>query len=323
MVATGTDASVHPAHDTVPTHRVTFFEDERDLTADLAAAFHAHLSAGGNAIVIATQTHRHALSVVLEGQGLSTRSMERQGRYVALDAATTLAGLLVGGVPDPTLFAQTVGTLVGQMAVPSHPLLAFGAMVSLLWEQDDVAGAIALEDLWNRLASEHTFGLVCGYRRSCLDSPSLRAVNEVCAAHDEIAAPRFYGPGRAHNGAPELSPVFLPVLPAVAAARAFIDDAATSVGLRSMASDLRIVVSELATNAITHTASAFRVSLRVLADVVRVEVHDAGMTYPQLGAAKAEDTQGRGLAVIGQLARDWGFSQHGNDKIPWAELPLR
>src|SRR3954454_9061254 len=126
MVATGTDASVHPGHVTVPTHRVTFFEDERDLTADLAATFRAHLSAGGSAIVIATQTHRHALSVVLEGQGLSTRSMERQGRYVALDAATTLAGLLAGGVPDPTLFAQTVGTLVGQMAVPSRPLLAFG-----------------------------------------------------------------------------------------------------------------------------------------------------------------------------------------------------
>src|SRR3954447_21730060 len=133
VVTTGTAASAHPADGTVPTHRVTFFEDDRDLTADLAAALHPHLSAGGSAIVIATETHRHALSVVLEGQGLSTRSMEREGRYVALDAATTLAGLLVGGVPDPTLFAQTVGTLVRRMAVPSHPLLAFGEMVSLLW----------------------------------------------------------------------------------------------------------------------------------------------------------------------------------------------
>src|SRR3954453_22508190 len=105
MVATGTDASVHPGHVTVPTHRVTFFEDERDLTADLAAAFHAHLSAGGSAIVIATQTPRPALSVAREGRGLSTRSMERQGRYVALDAATTLPGLLDGGLPDATLFA--------------------------------------------------------------------------------------------------------------------------------------------------------------------------------------------------------------------------
>src|SRR3954468_2266294 len=307
----------------VPAHRVTFFDDDRDLVAELAGYFASHVSSGGSAVVIATQSHRHDLSIELEGRGLSTRSMEREGRYVALDAAATLAGLLEGGVPDRLLFAQTVGALVERMVAPDRPLLAFGEMVSLLWEQGDVAGAIALEDLWNRLPTEHSFGLVCGYRRSCLDAPSLRAVNDMCAAHDEIAVPRFYNGGHGHTGAPELSPVFLPVLPAVAAARAFVDHAATAVDLRSMAADLRIVVSELATNAITHTASAFRVSLRVLADVVRVEVHDAGMTYPQLGAAKAEDTQGRGLAIIGQLARDWGFSQHGDDKITWAELPLR
>ena len=90
-----------------------------------------------------------------------------------------------------------------------------------------------------------------------------------------------------------------------------------------MAADLRIVVSELATNAIRHTASAFRVSVRVLQDVVRVEVHDAGMTYPQLGSARLEDIGGRGLAIVGKLARDWGFSQHGDGKMTWAELRLR
>jgi anti-sigma regulatory factor (Ser/Thr protein kinase) len=316
MVTTGTAVSARPVH------RVTFFEDECDLTADLAAYFGEHLSAGGSAIVVATQTHRHALSVALEGRGLSTRSMDREGRYVAIDAATTLAGLLDGGVPDAGLFGQTVGAVVERMAASGRPLLAFGEMVSLLWEQGDVPGAIALEDLWNRLASVHTFGLLCGYDRSCLESPSLRSVNDMCAAHDEVAVPRFYNGRHDHSAAAETSQVFLPVPPAVAAARAFTDHAATGLDLRSMTADLCIVVSELATNAIRHTASAFRVSLRVLEDVVRVEVHDAGVTYPQLGAAKAEDIGGRGLAIIGQLARDWGFSQHGDSKITWAELPL-
>src|SRR4051794_30568705 len=62
----------------VPAHRVTFFDDDRDLVAELAGSFDGHLSAGGTAVVIATQTHRHALSVALEGRGVSTRSMERQ-----------------------------------------------------------------------------------------------------------------------------------------------------------------------------------------------------------------------------------------------------
>jgi len=309
---------------TAPAHRVTFFDEDRDLVADLADYFVSHLSSGGSAIVIATQSHRHDLSVVLEGRGLSTRSMEREGRYVALDAATTLAGLLDGGKPDPAHFARIVGGLVQRLvAVPDQPLLAYGEMVGLLWDRGDVTGAIALEDLWNELASAHSFGLLCGYQRSCLDSASLRAVNDMCAAHDEIEVPRFYAALSASAPSPEMSPAFLPVAAAVAAARVFTDHAAAALGLRSMAGDLRVVVSELATNAIRHTASAFRVSLRLRGDVVRLELHDAGMTYPQLGSARVDDTGGRGLAIVGQLARDWGFSQHGDGKMTWAELPVR
>jgi anti-sigma regulatory factor (Ser/Thr protein kinase) len=307
----------------VPAHRVTFFDDDRDLVAELAGSFDVHLSAGGTAVVIATQTHRHALSVALEGRGVSTRSMERQGRYVAVDAATTLGAILDGGAPAAALFAKTVGGLVERLVASGRPLLAFGEMVGLLWEQGDVGAAIALEDLWNQLASVHTFDLLCAYRRSCLESPSLRAVNDMCAAHDEVAAPRFYGARSDHFISAELSPVFLPVAPAVAAARAFADHAAAALELHSMAADVRIVVSELATNAIRHTASAFQVSVRLLQDVVRVEVHDAGTTYPQLGSARLEDVSGRGLAIVARLARDWGFSHHGDGKMTWAELPLR
>jgi anti-sigma regulatory factor (Ser/Thr protein kinase) len=305
-----------------PVHRVTFYDDDGDLAADLAGHFGAHLSAGGGAIVIASQTHRHALSVAFEGRGLSTRSIERAGRYVAVDAATTLAGFMDGDAPDPDLFTSTVGALVERMAVEGQPLLAFGEMVGLLWEQGNIAAALALEDMWNQLSARHAFGLLCGYQRTCLDTPSLQAVNQMCAAHDEVVVPHFYAARRLDAPSPELSPVFLPIAPAVAAARTFVEHAATGVGLRSMAADLRVVVSELATNAIRHTASAFRVSLQRREDVVRVEVHDAGVTYPQLGAAAPGDTDGRGLAVVGRLARDWGFSRDGDGKVTWAELGL-
>src|SRR5213080_4066606 len=120
MVTSETAAAATPAH------RVTFFDEDRDLVAELADYFVSHLSSGGSAIVIATQSHRHDLSVVLEGRGLSTRSMEREGRYVALDAATTLAGILNGGKPDPKHFAAIVGGLVQRLlAVPDQPLLAY------------------------------------------------------------------------------------------------------------------------------------------------------------------------------------------------------
>src|SRR4051794_21993719 len=107
-----------------PAHQVTFFDEDRDLVADLADYFVSHLSSGGSAIVIATQSHRHDLSVVLEGRGLSTRSMEREGRYVALDAATTLAGPLGGGGAGRPLFAPTVRGPGGRGGGPPPPVVA-------------------------------------------------------------------------------------------------------------------------------------------------------------------------------------------------------
>lgn len=306
----------------VPAHRVTVYDSDEDLVAQVASYFAAHLVAGGSALVLATETHRHALSVALEGHGLSTRSMERAGRYVALDAAATLASFLDEGRPDPTRFTTTVGAVVERMLGSGRPLLAFGEMVGLLWEQGNVAGAMALEKLWNQTAARHSFGLLCGYRSDSLETLSLQDVNDMCGAHDIVLVPRSYTRPSALKGSPELSPVFLPVAPAAAAARAFVAEAALALGLGPMAADLSIVVSELATNAIRHTASAFRVSLRVLEDVVRLEVHDAGMTYPALGAAGVEDLGGRGLAIISQLARDWGFGNHADGKMTWAELRL-
>ena len=306
----------------VPAHRVTVYNSDEDLVAQVASYFAAHLVAGGSAIVIATETHRHALSVALEGHGLSTRSMARAERYVALDAAATLASFLDNGRPDATKFVATVGAVVERMTSSGQSVLAFGEMVGLLWDQGNVAGAMALEEMWNRLAARHGFGLLCGYRADSFETSALQSVNDMCAAHDIVTVPRSYSRPSEFKGSPELSPVFLPVAPAAAAARAFVAEAALRLGLGSMAADLSIVVSELATNAIRHTASAFRVSLRVLDDVVRLEVHDAGMTYPALGAAGLEDLGGRGLAIIGQLARDWGFANSADGKMTWAELRL-
>jgi len=305
-----------------PAHCVTVYDSDEDLVAQVATHFAAHLVAGGGAVVLATETHRHALSVALEGHGLSTRSMERAGRYVALNAATALASFLDEGRPDPTRFTATVGAVVERMTLSGRSMLAFGEMVGLLWDQGNIAGAMALEELWNRLAVRHCFGLLCGYRAGSLDTSALQDVNDMCDAHDIVMVPRSYSRPGELTGSPELSPVFLPVAPAVAAARAFVAEAALHLGLRAMAADLSIVVSELATNAIRHTSSAFRVSVRVLEDVVRLEVHDAGMTYPALGAAGVEDLGGRGLAIIGQIARDWGFANHAGGKMTWAELRL-
>jgi serine/threonine-protein kinase RsbW len=77
----------------------------------------------------------------------------------------------------------------------------------------------------------------------------------------------------------------------------------------------RLLVSEVATNAVRHTASGtaeggFRVSYELRDDRLRVEVYDAGsLTTPQRRAYDLEAPGGRGLELLDALASRWG---------PWA-----
>ncbi|MCG7529309.1 ATP-binding protein [Streptomyces sp. OfavH-34-F] len=86
-----------------------------------------------------------------------------------------------------------------------------------------------------------------------------------------------------------------------------------------------LIVSELVTNAVVHTASA-RVlcELRCLEGRLRVSVQDQGHQPggPCLGRG-ADDEHGRGLLLVDSLATAWGSRDagDGSGRIVWAELP--
>lgn len=85
-----------------------------------------------------------------------------------------------------------------------------------------------------------------------------------------------------------------------------------------------LVVSELVTNAILHTASTHIVcELHDGADLVRIAVRDEGCApgEPHLAAARSEEEHGRGLFLVDALCRAWGAQEHGPGLLVWAELP--
>jgi anti-sigma regulatory factor (Ser/Thr protein kinase) len=90
----------------------------------------------------------------------------------------------------------------------------------------------------------------------------------------------------------------------------------------------RLLVSEVTTNALRHTASGtarggFRVSYELRDDQLRVEVYDAGaLTTPQRRAHDLEAPGGRGLELLDALASRWGTLGGPEGRVVWFELDL-
>ncbi|GAB7104111.1 hypothetical protein JCM4814A_24250 [Streptomyces phaeofaciens JCM 4814] len=80
-----------------------------------------------------------------------------------------------------------------------------------------------------------------------------------------------------------------------------------------------LLVSELATNAVLHSASRFRLTLFAAHGTLRCEVADTGRHPPELREA-GDAESGRGMFLVDALARGWGCHRDGPGKTVWFEL---
>jgi anti-sigma regulatory factor (Ser/Thr protein kinase) len=92
--------------------------------------------------------------------------------------------------------------------------------------------------------------------------------------------------------------------------------------LDELADDGVLIVSELVSNAVQHARSrSLRVTVtRPEAVRVRIGVVDKSRRLPELREPHEGDERGRGLALVGALAKDWGTDQLPWGKRVWAEL---
>ena len=89
--------------------------------------------------------------------------------------------------------------------------------------------------------------------------------------------------------------------------------------------DVILLASELATNAVRHTASGrdgtFCVLVQAVGARVRVEVHDLGSaTTPAVRPSGSPRESGAGLAVVEKIADRWGFHGSQLGRVVWFEL---
>jgi anti-sigma regulatory factor (Ser/Thr protein kinase) len=90
-----------------------------------------------------------------------------------------------------------------------------------------------------------------------------------------------------------------------------------------LADDVILLASELAANAVLHSASndggVFRVIVRQVAGLVRVDVQDSGSDNAP-GVQCADGESGRGLGMVAAIATRWGHHGGPDGRVVWFEV---
>lgn len=176
----------------VASHDVQFYESDEFLFGSVAEYLATGVRLGQPIVVIATGAHRAGYRAAMRSRGANPDDLT-EGRDVAwLDARETLAAFMEGGQPNAELFDLTVGRVFEAMRSNRRYVMirAHGEMVDMLWREGKPDAALAVEQMWNDLATRHSFSLLCTYWRQPLPPGTKRdGVDRICGYHTRVLPP--------------------------------------------------------------------------------------------------------------------------------------
>jgi hypothetical protein len=168
-------------------HLVHLFDEPRSLVDTVATYLYEGWRRGDTLMVVAQPSRWVLTSAELVARGCPVGDLIANGRLVALDAATTLASVMVDGYPDREKFERAVGDVVRRACLTSAAgLTIFGEMVDILAGQGNFIAAEHLESLWNTLSTECSFRLLCAYSAGHFkDDRTGTRLERICNLHPD------------------------------------------------------------------------------------------------------------------------------------------
>ncbi|MDG6103816.1 ATP-binding protein [Dactylosporangium aurantiacum] len=110
---------------------------------------------------------------------------------------------------------------------------------------------------------------------------------------------------------------------ATALARDLVDRCCERWGVRHVADDAALVVTELVANAVQHARTGSTVVVTLRERYLHVAVRDRSSRRPRRITADNELESGRGLLIVDGVATSWGVIDTVGGKVVWATLRLR
>jgi hypothetical protein len=168
-------------------HIVQFFDSDESRAECVARFLADGHRLGERAIIIAKPSNWSGVVEQLKILGVPVEDATAAGTIVVKDATDTLRRVCRSGVPDAEAFDAAVGKAAAELARPGGRIRAYGEMVDMLAQRGEMAEAIKLEHLWNRLGERVPLFLMCGYSAAhFVATATHRALREICGAHTGV-----------------------------------------------------------------------------------------------------------------------------------------
>jgi hypothetical protein len=173
-------------------HAVQFHSYERRFIEGVGDLVDHALRRGHLVAIVATAAVRAGLAVCLQRCGWNVGESGEYGRYHAMDAAESLAGIMRDDRPDPERLGEAVATLermrLDAADTPDPRLTLVGEIAVPLLLDGNAQGALEIERLWNRLTGRLPWLGVCCYPTAVFaDLTASQPLQDVCAEHVAVS----------------------------------------------------------------------------------------------------------------------------------------
>jgi hypothetical protein len=178
-------------------HGVHFYSDADDVARGMVEHVRGALGIGQAAMLLSTPKNLLAFDKEVERSGLDYSKAIYEGRLVICNAQRLLERFCQDSMPDERRFRAILG---GQLRMLLHRysgVSIYSEVVMLLMAAGHFDRAMVLEKMWNVLAADRRFDLLCSYPLELFkhDDDALM-LNKVIGMHQYTIAPfNEFGPG--------------------------------------------------------------------------------------------------------------------------------
>ena len=106
------------------------------------------------------------------------------------------------------------------------------------------------------------------------------------------------------------------------AARELVNRLCETWGIPAVGADAQVVATELVENAVRHAGTGCELVVGLDGDGLTVAVSDGVREIPEVRHPSAQEVGGRGLVLVENMCREWGFEITDTGKRVWATLDV-